>query len=99
VALLKDTIDKVTERINPDLEILGIVGTKFDSRTLHSREVMERVLEAFGDVVFHTVVRRTVRFPETTVAGEPITSYAPNSPGAEQFRQLAREVLARCPGA
>lgn len=99
VALLTDTISKVQDRINPDLSLLGIVGTKFDSRTLHSREVMQRVIEAFGDQVFHTVIRRTVRFPETTVAGEPITSYAPTSPGAEQFRLLAREVLSRCPGA
>lgn len=99
VALLTDTIAKVTERINPDLELLGIVGTKFDPRTLHSREVLQRVVEAFGDKVFRTVVRRTVRFPETTVAGEPITTYSPNSPGSRSFRNLAKEVLARCPNA
>ncbi len=99
VALLTDTIAKVTDRINPDLELLGIVGTKFDSRTLHSREVLERVVQAFGDRVFHTVVRRTIRFPETTVAGEPITTYSPNSPGSVAFRNLAKEVLWRCPGA
>ena len=99
VALLTDTISKVIDRLNPDLEILGILATMFDSRTLHSREVLERVLEAFGDKVFHTVIRRTVKFPETTVAGEPITTYATNSPGAEAYRMLAREVLQRCPGA
>ena len=96
VALLTDTIAKVTERLNNDLELLGILATMFDSRTLHSREVLERVLEAFGDKVFHTVIRRTVKFPETTVAGEPITTYAPSSPGATAYRMLAREVLARC---
>ncbi len=99
VALLTDTISKVQERLNEDLEILGIVATMFDSRTLHTREVLERVVEAFQDKVFHTVVRRTVRFPETTVAGEPITTYASSSPGAESYRMLAKEVLARCPGA
>ena len=99
VALLTDTIAKVTERLNPDLEILGIVGTMYDGRTLHSREVLERVVEAFGDTVFHTVIKRTVKFPETTVAGEPITSYASSSPGAEAYRNLAREVLVRCPDA
>nr|WP_269779212.1 ParA family protein [Propioniciclava soli] len=99
VALLTDTIAKVTDRLNPDLEILGIVGTMYDGRTLHSREVLERVVEAFGDTVFHTVIKRTVKFPETTVAGEPITSYAPSSPGADAYRMLAREVLARCPDA
>lgn len=96
VALLTDTIAKVTDRLNPDLELTGILATMFDSRTLHSREVLERVIEAFGDKVFHTVIRRTVKFPETTVAGEPITSYASSSPGAQAYRDLAREVLARC---
>ena len=99
VALLTDTIEKVTERLNPDLQVLGIVGTMFDGRTLHNREVLDRVVEAFGDKVFHTVIRRTVKFPETTVAGEPITTYASSSPGAAAYRSLAREVLARCPDA
>ncbi|MGA4668193.1 ParA family protein [Propionibacteriaceae bacterium Y1923] len=96
VALLTDTIEKVTDRLNPDLELLGIVGTMYDARTLHSREVLERVVQAFGDKVFHTVIRRTIKFPETTVAGEPITTYASSSPGAEAYRSLAREVVARC---
>jgi chromosome partitioning protein len=94
VALLVETIEKVKERLNPRLEIEGILATMFDARTVHGREVMARVLEAFGDRVFHTVIARTVRFPETTVAGEPITSYAPMSTGAIAYRQLAREVLA-----
>ena len=96
IALLTDTIAKVQDRLNPRLEILGILGTMYDPRTLHSREVLERVVEAFGEQVFHSVIRRTVKFPETTVAGEPITTYAPKSPGAEAHRSLAREVLARC---
>ncbi|MFV0450957.1 MAG: ParA family protein [Propioniciclava sp.] len=99
VALLTDTIDKVTDRLNPQLTVLGILGTMYDGRTLHSREVLERVVEAFGDTVFHTVIRRTVKFPETTVAGEPITTYASSSPGATAYRTLALEVLLRCPGA
>jgi chromosome partitioning protein len=96
VALLTDTIAKVTDRLNPRLEILGILGTMYDPRTLHNREVLERVVQAFGERVFHTVIRRTVKFPETTVAGEPITTYASTSPGATAYRSLAREVLARC---
>jgi chromosome partitioning protein len=96
IALLNDTITKVQDRLNPRLEILGILGTMYDPRTLHSREVLERVVQAFGDQVFHTVIRRTVKFPETTVAGEPITTYATSSPGAEAYRNLAREVLVRC---
>ena len=95
VALLMDTIQKVQSRLNPQLELDGILATMYDSRTLHSREVLARVVEAFGDKVFHTVVSRTVKFPETTVVGTPITSYAPASAGAAAYRQLAREVLAR----
>ena len=95
VALLIQTIEKVRERLNPDLELEGILATMYDARTLHGREVLARVLEAFGDKVFHTVVNRTIRFPETTVAGEPITTYASSSAGATAYRELAREVLAR----
>ena len=62
------------ERLNPKLEIDGVLGTMFDGRTLHSREVMERLVQAWGDTVFHTVIRRTVKFSDSTVAGEPITS-------------------------
>jgi chromosome partitioning protein len=94
VALLMDTIYRVQERINPRLEVEGILATMYDSRTLHGREVLARVVDAFGEKVFHTVIARTVRFPETTVVGEPITTYASSSAGAAAYRQLAREVLA-----
>ena len=95
VALLIDTIEKVRERLNPKLEIIGILATMYDPRTLHAREVMARVVEAFGDTVFDAVINRTVRFPETNVAGEPITRWAPKSAGAKAYRALAREVIAR----
>ncbi|MGH3751667.1 MAG: ParA family protein [Pseudonocardiaceae bacterium] len=95
VALLMDTIDKVRQRLNPKLAITGILATMYDPRTLHAREVMARVVEAFGDTVFDAVINRTVRFPETTVAGEPITRWAPKSAGANAYRALAREVIAR----
>jgi chromosome partitioning protein len=96
VALLKTTIDKVQERLNPRLTVDGVLGTMFDGRTLHSREVMQRLVEAWGDKVFHTVIRRTIKFSDSTVAGEPITSYASSSGGAESYRQLAKEVAVRC---
>jgi chromosome partitioning protein len=98
VAMLVETIQKVQDRLNPQLEIDGLVATMYDSRTVHSREVLARLVEAFEDKVFHTAISRTVRFPETTVAGEPITTFATSSGGAYSYRQLAREVLARCPG-
>ena len=95
VALLVETIEKVQDRLNPRLEIDGILATMYDSRTLHSREVVARVVEAFGDNVFHTVISRTVKFPDATVAAEPITTYAATHAGAEAYRSLARELIAR----
>lgn len=95
LALLNDTVEKVRDRLNPRLQMSGIVVTMFDARTLHAREVMTRVVEVFGDLVYDTVVNRTVRFPETSVAGEPITTWAPKSGGALAYRALAREVIAR----
>jgi chromosome partitioning protein len=95
LALLTDTVDKVRDRLNPKLEISGILLTRYDPRTVNAREVMARVVERFGDLVFDTVVTRTVRFPETSVAGEPITTWAPKSAGAVAYRALAREVIDR----
>jgi len=95
VALLTETIDKVSRRINPRLVMDGLLATMYDSRTLHSREVLTRVVDRFGDEVFHTVISRTVRFPDATVAGEPITNFDPASTGASSYRELAKEVLER----
>ncbi|MGO3796230.1 MAG: ParA family protein [Pauljensenia sp.] len=95
VALLVETIETVRDRINPRLRIDGIVATMVDTRTLHAREVLQRLNEAFGDLVYTTQIRRTVKFPDASVATEPITSYAPTHPGAEAYRRLAREVVAR----
>ena len=98
LAWLTDTVEKVADRINFDLEIMGILVTMFDRRTRHAREVMDRVVEYFGDKVFDTVITRTVRFPETSVAGEPITTWAPSSQAAKQYRDLAKEVIERANG-
>ncbi len=95
VALLTETIGKVSARINPGLTMDGLLATMYDSRTLHSREVLMRVVDRFGDKVFHTVISRTVRFPDATVAGEPITRFDPASTGANSYRDLAKEVLER----
>ncbi len=93
VALLVDIIGKVQKNTNPDLEILGILPTLYDRKTVHSREVLERIIEAFPTGVFDTIISRTVRFPETTVAGEPITTFASSSTGASAYRRLAREII------
>nr|WP_232229531.1 AAA family ATPase [Cellulomonas bogoriensis] len=94
-ALLIETIEKVRDRLNPRLEVDGILATMHDPRTLHSREVLARVHEAFGDQLLHTVIGRTVKFPDSSVAAEPITTYAPTHSGAEAYRQLARELITR----
>jgi chromosome partitioning protein len=93
MALLVDTIEKVRDRLNPELEIDGVIATMYDGRTLHSREVIQRVREAFGSKVFRTTIPRTVRFAEAPVAGEPILTYAGDSKGAAAYRALAKEVL------
>jgi chromosome partitioning protein len=95
VALLIDTIDKVRDRLNPAIRVDGIVATMFDPRTLHAQEVMERVVETFGDTVLDTVVGRTVKFPDASVAALPITEFAPTHSSAHTYRQLARELIAR----
>ncbi|MFC3996603.1 ParA family protein [Nocardiopsis sediminis] len=97
VALLMDTIQKVQERLNERLVIDGFLGTMYDPRTLHAREVLATIIDGFGDKVYGTVINRTVRFPDATVAGEPITRFDSSSAGAGAYRDLAREVLARWP--
>ena len=95
VALLMETIDKVSTRISPKLVLDGLLATMYDSRTLHTREVLAGVVKGFGDKVYHTVINRTVRFPDATVAGEPITRFDPASNAANSYRELAKEVLDR----
>ncbi|PWC02851.1 ParA family protein [Agromyces badenianii] len=95
VALLIETIDKVRDRLNPTIQLDGILATMYDSRTLHSREVLERVVDAFGDKVLETVITRTVKFPDASVAGAPITEFAPEHQASKAYRQLARELVFR----
>lgn len=95
MALLFATIQKVKERINARLQIEGIIPTMYDARSTHHKEVLLRVLEAFGDLTFHTVIPKTVKFSEATVATEPITNYASSSPGAVAYRRVAAELAER----
>jgi chromosome partitioning protein len=95
MALLMDSMERVRERLNPRLHIDGIVATMYDPRTVHSREVLARVEDAFGKSLFQTVIRKTIRFAEAPVVGEPILSYAPSSSGAIAYRKLAEEVMER----
>lgn len=95
MALLLDSIERVRERLNPRLHIDGILLTMYDSRTLHGREVHARVQDAFGSRLFETVIRKTIRFAEAPVVGEPILTYAPTSTGSVAYRKLAEEVMSR----
>lgn len=95
VALLIQTIDKVKARTNPTLQLDGLIPTMHDNRTLHSREVLERLQEAFPGMVFQTAIGRTVKFPDATVARKPITTFAPTSDAAEAYRRVARELVKR----
>ena len=95
VALLIETVDKVRDRLNPAIELDGIVTTMYDPRTLHAREVLERVVETFGYKVYDTVITRTVKFPDASVAAKPILTYAPENAASEAYLQLAREMVAR----
>jgi len=92
---LLDTFERVRQGLNPKLRIVGILITMFDSRTLHSREVVARVREGFGDLVFDTVIPTSVRFREAPVAAQSLLEYAPRHPGAAAYRSLALEVMAR----
>lgn len=95
VALLIETIDKVRDRLNPSITMDGLLATMYDPRTLHSREVLERVVEAFQDDVLETVIGRTVKFPDASVVGVPITEFAPEHAAAQAYLRLARELVAR----
>ena len=93
VALLMQSIEKVQSRINPSLEVYGVLVTMY-TRTLHCEEVLQRIYEAFQGKVFHSVISRSIKLPDSTVAAAPITIYAPNHKTAKEYREVARELIA-----
>ena len=93
VALLMQSIEKVQSRINPSLEVYGVLVTMY-TRTLHCEEVLQRIYEAFQGKVFHSVISRSIKLPDSTVAAEPITIYAPSHKTAKEYREVARELIA-----
>jgi chromosome partitioning protein len=90
---LEGTLSMIRENLNPSVEIRGILPTMFDSRTVHAREAIEMLKENFGDLVFDTRIRKTVRYAEAPVQGASVLKYDPRGPAAEAYRQLAKEVL------
>jgi len=93
LAQLENTLELVRENLNPGVHIAGILPTLYDSRTLHGNESVEILRSNFGDLVFDTVVRKTIKFAEAPMAGVSVLKYAPRSDAAEAYRSLAREVL------
>ncbi len=93
MGLLLETIRKIKKKLNPNLRILGILGTMYDGRTIHSREVLAEVRSLFGERVFDVVVKKSIRFAEAPVARQPILEYAPRHPGAQAYRELAEVII------
>jgi len=91
--MLQQTIERVRAKLNPQLRIAGILATIYKPRTLHSQEVLELVRERYEDQVYDVTVDSSIRFAETPLAGQSILQYAPQSPGARAYRELAQRVM------
>ena len=94
VALLMQSIEKVQSRINPALEVDGVLITMY-TKTLHCEEVCQRIYEAFSEKVFHTFISRSIKLPDSTVAAAPVVVYAPEHKTSKEYREVARELIAR----
>jgi chromosome partitioning protein len=90
---LENTLSMIRENLNPVVEIKGILPTMYDSRTVHSREAVEMLKENFGDLVFETRIKKTVRYAEAPVEGSSVLKYDSSGPAANAYRDLAKEVL------
>lgn len=93
LSMLLDTLHKVKRRLNPQLDILGILPTLYNSRTRHAQEVLAEVRRMFGDRVFETTIHSSIRFAESSLARQSILEYAPSHAGAQAYRSLAKEIL------
>jgi chromosome partitioning protein len=93
LSMLLDTLAKVKRRLNPQLDILGILPTLYNSRTRHAQEVLAEVRRMFGARVFDTTIHNSIRFAESSLAQQPILEYAPTHAGARAYRSLAKEVI------
>jgi chromosome partitioning protein len=93
IRLLLDTIERVKDRLNPSLELGGILPTMYSTGTIHAREVLEEIRTVFGDKVFDVVIYKSIRFAEASVASQAIVEYAGRHKGAQAYRKLAREII------
>jgi chromosome partitioning protein len=92
---LLETIEKVRQRPNPELEILGVVITMHDKRTALGRDIQDQIRKVFGDKVFRTVISKSVRLEESPAYRESIFTFAPDSTGAAEYYSLCEEVIDR----
>jgi chromosome partitioning protein len=90
---LENTLQMVRENLNPAVEVIGILPTMYDKRLTHSREADEILRENFGDLVYNTRIRKTIRFAEAPVKGSSVLAYEPSGDAAAMYRDLAKEVL------
>jgi chromosome partitioning protein len=90
---LENTLAMVRENLNPKVSVIGIVPTMYDKRQTHSREADEILRENFGDLVYNTRIRKTVRFAEAPVKGLSVLAYDPSGDAASMYRDLAKEVF------
>ena len=90
---LQNTLQMIRENLNPDVQIEGILPTMMDTRTLHAKEAIEILEENFGDRLFASRIRKTVRFAEAPVKGMSVLKYDPDGTAAQSYRDLAKEVL------
>jgi chromosome partitioning protein len=90
---LEHTLSMVRENLNPNVEIIGILPTMYDRRLLHSQEAIAILKENFGDLVYNTKIRKTIRYAEAPVKGQSVLAYDPEGEAAGMYRDLAREVL------
>lgn len=90
---LEGTLQMIRENLNPSVEIRGILPTMFDGRTLHAKEAVEMLKENFGNLVFDTKIKKTIRYAEAPVQGSSVLKYDPSGPAAKAYRDLAKEVL------
>ncbi len=90
---LENTLTMIRENLNPGVEIQGILPTMFDKRLLHSKEAVDILQENFGDLVFKTRIRKTIRYAEAPVKGQSVMAYDPTGDAAKLYRDLAKEVL------
>ena len=92
---LLDSMKRVKTRLNPSLDIFGVLLTMYDGRTTLSKQVVEEVRNYFGKIVFDTLIPRTVKLSEAPSFGQPITQYDPSGKGAQSYVDLAKEVINR----